>query len=360
MAAEDSFPEIIQLRKGDGSHYSRLEMEQQILDVWARPLHMQIQAVRFLGLNPIAVYGMLPGVCRHYILDELVRRGDVVGASADVDPVNHMNPEQHALFIQKLGALVWTGPALPPIQGDGIVANIPAPPQVPAVAPPPFAQGGFTPPTPPAYPQQGFPSQGQQVPGVPQPPMAPPVPQQAAGFPPPPVPQPGQPPMPGQEEEKVRKTRAKQPPKVATEGVMPPAVVPAQPPVPQSQPGFPPPMPSPAQSFGAPPPAPQQSFQAPSFPPPAPPPPQAPQQAYQAPQVFQPQAPMPDPRIDQLLQIVQEQQAAIAELSKQVLMANTALSAMFTHQPGYGALFFQQGGTFDLRTALAALGVNFS
>lgn len=211
---EGGIPDL-QLRKPDGTIYPRIEMEQQMRDLWKRVYWLRRKASIEYGLSNITSHDMKEAVLRHWVLDEMIRRGQITGNQIGVSATNYNEENEHRQFVQRLAALIQAGEAIMPKDGEGVdMSNLPQQP------PPPVIQNGqngyaqqpqFTPPAPPMMTPPVAPPNMAAPPGYapPQPPsfaspqgVAPPpgmVPP-PQGFVPQPMSQPlPQPPMPQQQ-----------------------------------------------------------------------------------------------------------------------------------------------------------------
>ncbi len=202
----------LKMRKEDGSHLSRLEMEQQLREESVH--HRRLRASK-LGLPTKIAQHMLPISVTHWILDHWVANGTIVGEVLGVRSEFDADDNKDYLrqLTQRLILFIENKLAVTPNPGEGIdMANVNFPPGFPPSPPGPPApngQGGapqFAPPAPPPMPgMPGMPMPG-QMPFPPSPGPQPQVyPQQqpglAATIPPgmpgiPPMPQPPQPPQP--------------------------------------------------------------------------------------------------------------------------------------------------------------------
>lgn len=252
----------LQFYKPDGSLLSRIEMETQIRQTWVKLSYKRINANKYYGLPNKPAQDMKPAVLLHWILDEMVRRGHIVGDVLGVSVTNYNDEAEEAQLTQKLVALIQVGQALTPQTGEGFNMSMPAPPMPPAAGnwAPPAANFGGPPPGPPQGPPGFGPPAGPPAPGgyaPPQtqfaPPQGPPsFVQQAPVAPPQNF---GPPPGPG---------NFGPPPGPPQGGTMAPP--PGYPPAPPQAPTFAPPVAPPQgpPSFSAPP---QQTFAAPPLPP---------------------------------------------------------------------------------------------
>lgn len=167
MGAPDEIPDISYARQ-DGSLLSRIEMEQQLRQIWTKPYWLRIKANKLLGLPKQPAFAMKETVLRHWVLDEMIRRGHVTGDLVQVNPQTHEDDNEQKQFTQRLIALIQVGQAMPPTDGEGVdMSQQPMPPppgqqngqmtnQFQPPAPPPMgAPQGFAPlPPPPGMPQQ--------------------------------------------------------------------------------------------------------------------------------------------------------------------------------------------------------------
>lgn len=261
--------------KPDGSPYFRVEMEQLIRENLKSAMAKRNEAIKFYGLAQREGLSMKPVPLMHWLLDQMIARGEVYGDQIGIQPQDDFDPKTEAEFAQRLYAFVQAGQALQPKEGEmPIMSNFPPPPPVPGQAPPayppppaPPAQGGWAPPPPPAAtPQAQGPQFGPppgyappQAPAAFAPPPAPPqqmTQQPQPGFAPPPPPPAapqaapeGAPTPAGGRGRRSSKATANVPPPPPP-GVAPqqaaPQMAPPPPPAapqfaPQGQPGFPPP-----------------------------------------------------------------------------------------------------------------------
>lgn len=215
MAITGTIPNL-NYQKPDGSLFNRLEMEEQMRQVWPKIHWIRIMANKFYGLPQPAAFGMEEAVLRHWTLDEMIRRGQVTGDVSGVDAQTYNDDASKRQFIQGLQYLIQSGQAITPREGEGIdMTNfVPPPPpmggpgapppngtpgpQPMPFQPPPMAPQGFGPPMPAGMPQtppQPGPAPQMQPPPMP---MQPPgmMPQGAPAFAPPMPGTPGMPQMP--------------------------------------------------------------------------------------------------------------------------------------------------------------------
>lgn len=185
----------LQYVRPGGILLSRVEMEKQMLQVWPKAYWIRIKANKIYGLPKKPAFDMEEVVLRHWLLDEMVRRGQIAGDQLGVDVQNYSEESEVRQFTQRLTAMVRSGQALPPKEGIDMSTQQPPntfmppgaptfmPPGVPTFAPPAPPMGmappGFAPPGV----TQGFaPAQPQPLmpPGhVAGPPVGPPVGMQA-------------------------------------------------------------------------------------------------------------------------------------------------------------------------------------
>ena len=368
MAGPDTIPEL-SYQKPDGSLFSRLEMEEQTRQVWPKIHWVRLMANKIYGLPRQAAFDMKEAFIRHWVLDEMVRRGQITGDVSGVDAQTYNDDATSRQFIQRLQFLIQAGQAIVPKEGEGVDMSgfTPPPPPMGMMPPPngqpqqmpfqPPAPQGFAPPMPQGMPPQGPPQmQPPMAPPQMQPPQGPPQQQYAPPMPGagmPQMPQTPVPPMPGALPPQMPQQAAPQAggrrkrggDQQAAPGQQQAAPVP---PMPSGPPGggFQPPP-----QF-APPGAPPMMQQPPGAPPPqfaAPPagPPQfaaPPQPQQQAPQ---PVPVAPDPALLQKLDQVLANQARLsADLA--VVQAGICVALRAT---------YQQPGDANLRTFLTGLGI---
>lgn len=227
MGSPDALPELPKTKE-DGTPFSRIEYETALRDSVKKIQWLRILAHRELGLPQRQAWDMTEIMVRHWIIDEQIRRGVVLGDIIGVNAQTYQDEGEVRQFTQRLGAFIQTGHALMPKQGEGVdmsnftppPGGMPMPPTngqpqptqyaiPPAPVGAPTAPPGFTPPQPqsfvppqpPAYvppqpqaqqPQPVAPPQQQTY----QPPAMPPGPPGAPqGFGPPPQPGVPQPPQ---------------------------------------------------------------------------------------------------------------------------------------------------------------------
>lgn len=397
LESENPIPDL-KYAKPDGSLFNRVEMEQQTRAIWTKVHWLRIKANKLYDLAKQVAWGMPEITLRHWILDEMIRRGQVVGNPIGVNVQTFDDDAEKRNFTQQLTAMIQAGQALVPQEGEGFdmtqFQQPPPPPMPPGpgggpngspqqaqpqsgyAAPP---QGGYQPPPPPpmggmpgmmtpppapggypqGYPPPQQPMQQPQMQPPPQPPQQPQFAPPQPGYPP--VPQGGPPmqPPPGQ------------PPQFAPPQGMQQPQYPQQPPAPVPQtPGAVPPGPptgapntgrgrggrgrgAETQTAGSVPPPPQ---------PAAPVPPMA---GYPQPGPNQGFAPLPAPpqvvsqgssgdipmllqKIDQLTQLVMQQGQQIVALTRRVEVGNmvATLSAR---------VFYRREGTADAEGFLREL-----
>lgn len=201
MGAPEVLPDL-KLTKPDGTKFTRREMEEQIRTLWPKPHTLRIKSSTRYDLPKQYAFDMKEVVLRHWVLDEMVRRGEIIGDQVGVNTQRYDNEDEHRQFTLRLMAFVQNGQALVPKEGEGIdMSNTPpnmngqggyAPPPPPGMGPP-MGPPGFAPQGPPAGgppqfnpapPQQGY--QPGLPPGAPGFQAAPPQQQQfqTPGFPP--------------------------------------------------------------------------------------------------------------------------------------------------------------------------------
>ncbi len=399
-----AIPEL-DYRHPDGRLLTRLEMDQEIRAKWPKIHWLRIRANTAYGLNKHACHGMTEIVLRHWTLDEMVRRGQIIGDQVGISLSNYEDETEKRQFTQRLAAMIHAGQAITPKEGEGVdMSNMPQVPPPPVMtngqtpfAPPPMGPvpagyqppagppGGFQPPAPPF-------AAGPVPPGM----AVPPAPPQQ-GFTPAVPPQGFNPPQPQMQQPQFQQPVPQQP------QFQPPQPQFQQPQMPPMQQGYAPPAGPPGPPMAAPPQAgpaptggrgrPKKQEAAPAQPPPPamPVPPMGqnfpPQQM--APQIpagipagmpgipafpaqgggFPNQAPVPQqhievqaapaPTIDlspisnqiaQLTNIIQAQAQAIAQLQKQVTILS--MGAALTMRAA-----FQRQGEADMAGALKELGV---
>ena len=348
MAGPDSIPDLqTVIAKSDGSLYNRVEAEQRIREQIPKIYHRRMLAKKQLGLPMAPAFDMKDVVLLHWMLDELTRQGKIVGEVAGVNVSSYGDENEQRQFSQRLTALIQSGQALQPKDGEGVDMNAPGTPPGNNGAP----QQGFVPPAPPMgigvppgyqppQPPQGFVPQGPPQGFVPQgPPQGPPQ-----GY----VPPQGPP-----------QTFTPQGPPMMPPGYAPQQGVPQGPPMspPQAapqQPAAPPPArrtrkaatEAPAQQAQAP--APQQQF--------APLPQQAQIPLPQQP-AFQQMAPaapaqVSGPPVDlgPLLQMIQQQGQQIAALTAKLNLMDMGIAVMVSAA-------YAKAGSTDLATRLKELGL---
>lgn len=199
VAQPGSIPDL-KYAKADGTLFERIEMEKQMRETWPKVHWLRIKANKIYGLQRQAAWGMLEPVLRHWVLDEMVRRGQVSGDILGVNVQSHEDENEQRQFVQRLVALVQAGKALIPQEGEGIdMSQFPPNPTPPGPAPNGSGQPqSYSPPQPP--PTQIPPGYGTQaappMPQHPQYPTPPPSSFGPPGFQPQGVPQPPAPPTP--------------------------------------------------------------------------------------------------------------------------------------------------------------------
>jgi hypothetical protein len=177
--------ESLMFQKPDGLPFNRIEMERQMREKWNKVHYLRIQAIHLYGLDKRFVYDMREAHLRHWVLDEMIRRGQIAGDQIGVNVHAHNDEAEQRTFLQKLVVFVQTGNAVLPKEGEGVdmtvFQNPPPPPVSNGIptfappAPPPPPAGIAPPPLPPGY--------GPQATMV-TPPL--PAPSMSVAFPPPP------------------------------------------------------------------------------------------------------------------------------------------------------------------------------
>lgn len=356
MAGTDTIPEL-EYQKPDGSLLTRLEMEQQMRNLWPKIHWIRIKANKVYGLPKQAAFDMREVTLRHWTLDEMTRRGQIVGDVAGVDAQTYNDDAVTRQFTQRLQYLIQTGQAIMPQEGEGIdMSNFVPPP--PPMSPPngQVQQMAFQPPV--QGPPHGYapPMPGSTAP-VMSPPQMPTAPPQ--GFSPPtqsqsyamPMPGTGMPQMP---QTPVPPMPGTPPPQQAAPsqgggrrgrrggGEATPQQAAPVPPMPSGPPGMP------AQNFAGPPQSPQ------GFVLPQPPQGFAPQ--MQMPTQAQAPAPIEDPttqkKLDQILANQQQILSAQAKLDREWSVLQAGLAAWLRAT-------YQRPGTPELKATLMELGIQF-
>lgn len=171
-------------KNADGSKLTRIEMEQQIRQVWVQRSVKKLRAGMEYGLPNKQAQDLKPAPLLHWLLDEMVRKGQITGPLLDVNPYNGDGNEEEQL-IQRLTALIEQGHALKPDNSEGLSMStpFPAPPAPGQIWAPPAPPGHAPPPPPPPGPAAYAPPPQMSTFGPP--PGAPPAP---VGFAPPPPP----------------------------------------------------------------------------------------------------------------------------------------------------------------------------
>jgi hypothetical protein len=352
MSDSDGIP-AFQCSHPDGKPRTRIEMDQWIRKEVPKVHWLRIHASRTLGLPKQISWDMREIVLRHWILDEMLRRQLITGDSLGVNATVSNDEGELRQFTQRLAALIQTGHAIQPTNGEGIDMNGYTPPPPPVMGGAPAQQTAYPPgpPAPPGVPmappgyqagppQYAGPPQGppQYQAGPPQPPQGPPP-----GVPmaPPPMGPPGAPPAgppqaaapgPGR-----RAKRADAPAQAAPPAApVPPMGAPPGPPAPQ---GF-----APA-GYAAP--------AAPAgFAPPAP--------AYQ--QAPQPAAPVqqqvaPTVDLSVVLQKLDQLAAAVAQLTTNNAALSKKVEMLSMINTILGRGMYQKQGTADAAGFLTELGI---
>lgn len=190
MSDSDGIPGM-QYTNPDGSPKSRLEMDQWMRKEMLRVFWLRIHAFRTFGLSKQIAYDMREICVRHWLLDEMIRRGFITGDLLGVNANTSNDEGELRQFTQRLTAMIQAGQAVQPQYAEGVDMNgyTPPPPPVPMGPPGAPAPGPAYPPGPPGPPQQqqyqppGPPVQG-YPPGPPAPPAGPPAAPQYAAPPP--------------------------------------------------------------------------------------------------------------------------------------------------------------------------------
>ena len=273
MGAPETLPDL-QYQKPDGSPFTRLEMEQQMRDVWPKVYWLRIKANKIYGLPKQPSFDMKEAVLRHWVLDEMARRGQIVGDQVGVNVQSYNDDNEQRQFIQRLTAMIQAGQAFAPKEGEGVdMSNLPQQPPVPANGQ--MAPQQFAPPAPPmGVPQNYAPPAGPPGFAPPAPPFAPPgmaPPPPAQGFAPPaqgfaPLPAQGFAPLPAQGFAPGGPPQGFQP-AAPPQFAPPPGMAPPQQGAPMMPPGYAPPSGPPGYAPQA---APQQQMAAPQQAAPAP------------------------------------------------------------------------------------------
>ena len=120
---DTTIPEL-QYTKPDGTLLSRIEMEQQIKEKWSKPVHwLRLMANKIYGLPKAPTFDMREAVLRHWVLDEMVRKGQVTGNLIGVNVQTYNYDAAQRQFLQSLVAMVQSGNALLPNEGEGVDMN---------------------------------------------------------------------------------------------------------------------------------------------------------------------------------------------------------------------------------------------
>lgn len=197
MSDSGGIPEL-QTSKPDGSLKTRIEMDEWLRKEVPKVHWLRIHASRTYGLPKQISFDMKEILLRHWILDEMVRRGLIIGDQLGVNTTNYNDESENRQFTQRLFSAIQSGYAVQPQHAEGIDMNGYTPPPPPVMGPPGAPAPG------PSYPA-GPPPQQYQQPGPPQmaggypagPPQPPgPPPQQYAAPQGPPVGPPGYAPPP--------------------------------------------------------------------------------------------------------------------------------------------------------------------
>lgn len=336
----------------NGQPFSRLDMERQLKSAWKKLYWMKQGANDLYGLPKVAAWDMVPVFLRHWLLDEMVRRGQITGDLAGVNQTNYNDENEKRQFTQRLMALIQSGQALQPEEGEGIDMSNMQPPPGPGA---PNGQNGFTPPPPPMGVPQGFAPPPQQQFAPPQ--GFPPQPQQFQ----PPAPQgvpPGYPPP--QPQQQYVPPQAPQQMPVQAAPMMPPGYGQNQPAPPMSLPQQAAPAPGPGRGRGRKPAAETQQSAAPVVNQgpvlvPSSPQPFAPNPAPQAPIAFANPVPIGHqqqsvPSNEKLEAQVARLEQAVANMARSVLITNAALEVYLRSQ-------YNKAGTPGLDNLLRDLGI---
>src|SRR5687767_12628994 len=138
--AENEVQKDLQYQKQDGSRFTRVEMEQQIRETWSKLYTKKIRSSKDFGLDKKPAMDMPAGFLIHWMLDEMIRRGLIDGDLAGVNVNNYTDQNEKQHLSQRVQALVQSGQALSPKQGEGFdMTQFPAPP------PPPMPPNGAAP-----------------------------------------------------------------------------------------------------------------------------------------------------------------------------------------------------------------------
>lgn len=188
MAGRPTKIPSLEMSRPDGSLFSRTEMEAQIREKWRGHQPKRLRAINPYGLASKIAYDTPTIVILHWLLDEMVKKKEIIGERLGVDipsPGYYDDPEKFNQFKQRMLLAIEHGHALQPEEGEGInmsdMKSAP-PPALPGIPPNGQSGGAFTPPPAPAMPGAAPPA----IPGVataPQPPQAAPAPQAAAPAP---------------------------------------------------------------------------------------------------------------------------------------------------------------------------------
>lgn len=174
--------------KPDGSQLSRYEMDVQTREKWHKVHWLRLMAIQQYGLPKQISYDMREIVLRQWVLDEMIRRGQISGVVLGVNAQSHNDEAEMRQFTQKLAAFVQANQIVLPKEGEGIDMSQFTPPPPPMMGAP-VPQNGQAPApafSPPPMPPGGFPA----APGAPvaAPPMAQPQYTAPPGFAPAPGP----------------------------------------------------------------------------------------------------------------------------------------------------------------------------
>lgn len=157
----------------DGRPRTRLEMDKWIRENISKTHWIRILATRLYGLQKQYTFGMQDILLRHWLLDEMIRRGQVTGELSGLNHMLHEDEAEVRQFTQRLGHLIRTNQAIHPEAEEGIDMNHFTPP------PPPIIGNSQQTTQAPQAPAMPFAPQAPQPPQPPQMliPQAPPMPQ---------------------------------------------------------------------------------------------------------------------------------------------------------------------------------------
>src|ERR1051325_3663662 len=133
MAGTQTIPELHDAKHGlcvvdqqgrylrpDGSAYlTRVEMENVIRTVWKTVHARRLKAIKPYDFDRKIAYDVRPILVLHYILDEMVRRGQIHGDQIGVGATTE-NDQEFKEFTVKLAQFVQSGQAIQPTEGEGI------------------------------------------------------------------------------------------------------------------------------------------------------------------------------------------------------------------------------------------------